>query len=68
MDAYTITATNNQGATTLAGIDFDHPNGGKKFTSISAAIKAARKELGKGWFVTIQNQDGITVKEFTIRG
>ena len=68
MDTYTITATNNQGAVTSAGIDFDHPNGGKKFTSISAAIKAARRELGKGWRVIIKNQDGITVKEFTTRG
>lgn len=67
MNTYTISAINNQGAVTSAGIDSDHPNGGKEFTSISAAVKAARNELGKGWHVSINDENGITVKEFTIR-
>jgi hypothetical protein len=67
MNTYTISAINNDGATTSAGIDFDHPNGGKEFTSVSAAVRAARNELGKGWRVSINDKDGVTVKEFTIK-
>jgi hypothetical protein len=64
---YTISATNDQGASTSAGIDMDHPNGGAEYQSVSAASKAAHRELGSGWHVSITRNDGTTVKEFTIR-
>lgn len=64
---YTISAINSQGASTSAGIDFDHPNGGKKYSSINDAVKDARRELGSGWKVSITDENGETVKEFTIR-
>lgn len=64
---YTVSAINDQGASTSVGIDFDHPNGGRKFSSISAAAKAARSEMGSGWKITITDEDGQPVKEFTIR-
>lgn len=64
---YRITATNKQGASTSAGIDFDHPSGGAEYDSINAATTAARSELGSGWHVEIVDDNGKTVKEFTIR-
>jgi hypothetical protein len=65
---YIITASNDQGAYTVAGIDYGHPYGGRQYTSISAAVKAARHELGSGWHVQIINtNDGSVVKAFTIR-
>ncbi len=64
---YTIVAMNDQGASTSAGIDYDHPNGGREFASVSAATNTAHRELGSGWHVSIIRDDGTTVKEFTIR-
>jgi len=64
---YTVSASNNQGASTSVGIDMDHPNGGRIFTSISAATSAARREMGSGWKIYIVDNFGTEVKSFTIR-
>jgi len=64
---YTIIAKNSSGASMRAGVDMDHINGGKRYTSINNAAAAARRELGSGWKVEIIDNDGRIVKEFTIR-
>ena len=65
---YVIQATNNAGASTRAGTDYDHPSGGAKYSSIKAACVAARREMGSGWHIIIRQHDtGDIVREFTIR-
>lgn len=64
---YTVSASNDQGASTNVGIDMDHINGGREYTSISAAAAAARREMGSGWTIHITNNGGDEVKTFTIR-
>lgn len=69
MATFTVMASNEQGATT----GLVH---GNEFSSVTAAEKAARAELGKGWAVHIYethyNTDGEwagkdEVKTFRIR-
>ena len=67
MTTYTVYGRNDQGAATNVGIDMDHPNGGKPFTSIRGAETAARNELAAGWRVHIIDDHGEEVKTFTIR-
>lgn len=63
---YTVWASNNQGASTNVGIDMDHPNGGRKFTSLNDAITTARREMASGWRIHILRDD-VEIKTFTIR-
>lgn len=65
---YSISASNRAGAYYAPGIDYDHPYGGAWYTSISAAVEAARRELAAGWHVQIiDNENGSVVEEFTTR-
>jgi hypothetical protein len=64
---YTAYAINDQGASVSVGIDMDHINGGRKFTSKNSAKSAARRELGSGWEVHIIDENGREVDSFKIR-
>ena len=58
---YQAYAHNEQGALYIV-------SNGDVFDSISAAVKAARRECGVGWRVKIEDSfDGEVVKAFTIR-
>jgi len=57
---YKVWAQNNSGASTDVAR-------GAVFTSIKAAVSAARAEMGSGWKIHVENQNGEIVKSFTIR-
>jgi len=59
-NSYTAWVSNNQSASVSVA-------NGKKFTSVSAAASASRREFGKGWTVHIITDMGEEVKTFTIR-
>ena len=56
MSLYVVWAQNDQGASLDVG----------KFTSYEDGAREARRQLGVGWTVHIEDQDGTEVMQFTI--
>ena len=56
MKTYTVWAQNDQGASLEIG----------KYSSYTYAAREARRQLGAGWTVHIEDQGGIEVMQFTI--
>jgi hypothetical protein len=56
MSLYIVWAQNDQGASLNVG----------KFTSYEYGAREARRQLGAGWTVHIEDQDGNEVMQFTI--
>jgi hypothetical protein len=55
-NTYTAWAQNDQGASMTIG----------KYTNYTDGAREARRQLGAGWTVHIEDQDGVEIMQFTI--